>query len=735
MSSRRCDEHRAAEAAESQQPETGRQEVVIETEGEAGDKNPDDPVLTQEEEERLRAQREEQQKKLGHIRPYKPAVEAMNIDFTYRPLISRSSSSSEATPIEAATSTSKPSSVVDGMLKGAIAWQAEQRPERKRLTEHEIIDRKDNWAPMNMIDYRNLLRFYKSILGPEEGRKAVDLVLSNPNREICKDRAKRNVNPDTFDDKIECPGVSDLWTMLHDDDSTNDQIWSVYRDLPSPGVALLGENSRGLLLHRFAKPRRRCRADCLRYLALVDDMTEAGLHLSESLWNSAIFLAAKHSMNIRPSDLEQSLGLWRRMEYQGQVQSLPVTFNILFDIAIKAGQYKVAEKIVDEMTSRGLDFSRNGKVTKIYLQGQLKNAEGVREEYNAFVQSGEMVDTVVLNCVMSSLLKAGEFEMAEKIYDRMKDIHEYSKLKDNEDDIPKLYPSPSDNYLAYRRATERLGRILGATSYLKETLPDAHESLQASLPLTPDARTFHILLSHHAIRTGNFRRFVELLQDMKQTFEIVPQGMVFVYLFQGFATHGGRSGSEWSLKRLRKAWHSFIKALDDPKINSRMMSQERARTQKRISRLTWELSQEGGKLSETDAERKTAREDARRDRDTMEKLNNGVEVLNIDESSERTAPITRPAAAPARAAEVLPLNMKNRLVLESTVDPDWRNENTVYLGRTIIIAVLNAFKKCGTAEDICDVWEAIDARWRIDEQRAADIVAVKSELRKLLRTR
>ncbi|KAI5309839.1 hypothetical protein KEM55_002297, partial [Ascosphaera atra] len=77
-------------------------------------------------------------------------------------------------------------------------------------------------------------------------------------------------------------------------------------------------------------------------------------------------------------------------------------------------------------------------------------------------------------------------------------------------------------------------------------------------------------------------------------------------------------------------------------------------------------------------------------------------------------------------------NIRNRLILESAVDDEWRNENSVYLGRLIIISVLNAFKKCGTTDEIIDVWEAIEARWNMNEQRASDILAVRSELRRLL---
>ncbi|KAI5301828.1 hypothetical protein KEM55_001481, partial [Ascosphaera atra] len=248
------------------------------------------------------------------------------------------------------------------------------------------LTRPNEYSLDNSIDFRNLYKFYTSVLPPHEAQAAIELVLSDPEREICRKREKQNEDSEVLEDKLNEHGVYTLWRLLRDEDSTNEHIWVAYRELEPPGVKLLGEHSRGLLLHRFAKPRRRTRADCLRYLALVDDMTEAGLYLSNSLWHAAIHLAGKHSFNITTKDLREALGMWRRMEYQGGHTSSKVTFNILFDIAIKAGQFRVAERIVQEMDSRGLTFSRFGKVERIFLQGLLGNANGVREEYNEFVR-------------------------------------------------------------------------------------------------------------------------------------------------------------------------------------------------------------------------------------------------------------------------------------------------------------------------------------------------------------
>src|SRR5439155_10678906 len=65
-------------------------------------------------------------------------------------------------------------------------------------------------------------------------------------------------------------------------------------------------------------------------------------------------------------------------------------------------------------------------------------------------------------------------------------------------------------------------------------------------------------------------------------------------------------------------------------------------------------------------------------------------------------------------------------------DDDWKYENSVYLGRRIIISSLRAFSVCGGPDAVIEVWAQIDRLWRAESQKMADIIAVKTVLNRLL---
>jgi pentatricopeptide repeat protein len=396
------------------------------------------------------------------------------------------------------------------------------------------------------------------------------------------------------------------------------------------------------------------------------------------------------------------------MEYEGCLTSTSVSFNILFDIAIKAGQFEVADRIVKEMESRGLDFSRCGRVSRIFFYGLQRNADGVRQAYHDFVKAGEIVDTVVLNCIMASLIRAGEFEVAEQMYERMKDVHQNAPKYLTGEGPLSAYPSPSDNYVAYRKASKKLGRVLGVTAFLHDKLPDHHRALQAVLPLTPDAKTFYIFLSYHALVSGNLVRVMALLDDMEATFSIPPQGMIYMFLLQGFSIHGGKSRTMWTFSQLKGVWASFLRAMHDSKAEV----ETKQRTKHRKAKLVWEnpLKRPGYDYA-TETAMGCSAETTNRTALLDKEMGTNLNGLNED-------------ASPSSFADP---------DWGDEPDDDWKYENGVYLGRRLIISCLRAFSVCGGPEAVIEVWTQIDRLWRSESQKMADIIAVKIVLDRLLR--
>ncbi|ODH46484.1 hypothetical protein GX48_07421 [Paracoccidioides brasiliensis] len=560
-------------------------------------------------------------------------------------------------------------------------------------------------AASKLANTKHLFRLYLEILGKEEGLKSLQVVLSNPAREISlpQQKPRERYRPDT----VEIHGVQRIVDLLNDENSSNQQIFRAYKDLPSPGVLYLSTRTRRLLLHRFASPPRRLPIHAERYLKLIDDMAEASFYISPSLWTAAIHLTGKSYTSVKKCDLRSSLGMWRRMEYEGLVPSSSIAFNILYDIAIKARQWKVADKIIEEMKARGLKLSRFGRVAHIFSFGLRGDAEGIRNSYYEFIRLGEVVDTVVLNCVMVSLLRCGEQHVAEKMYERMKDM--YITLKEQNPEIlgSSVYPSPSDNYTAYRKATKRLGRVLGMTTFLHDKLPEHHRALQRAMPLTPDAKTFHIFLWHHANVTGDLARVMALLRDMRGTFSIPPQGMIYIFLFHGFAAHGWKAGTAWTFKRLKGVWKHFLRALYHSKAE---LSAKRS-VKSRREKFVWENPL-------TDKPYSSSREPERAEQADDERAESGSH--NKERASE------------SQVHSLNPSNGNGSPNPFEETDDDWRYKNSVYLGRKLIVSCLRAHASCGGPEAVLDVWAKIERLWKPEMQKKSDILAVRTVLEQLV---
>ena len=163
-----------------------------------------------------------------------------------------------------------------------------------------------------------------------------------------------------------------------------------------------------VFLQRMSTPAVKTGNLMLRYLSLIDDMQMAKLPITKSEWSSAIYLAGRSFGRVTQSDMAHAFRLWRQMEQEAGVKASYVTFNILFDIAVRAGKYALADSILREMHSRGLRLNRLGRVGLIYYHGIRGDGDAVRKTYRDFVDSGEIVDTLVLNCVIAALMNAGE---------------------------------------------------------------------------------------------------------------------------------------------------------------------------------------------------------------------------------------------------------------------------------------------------------------------------------------
>jgi pentatricopeptide repeat protein len=251
--------------------------------------------------------------------------------------------------------------------------------------------------------------------------------------------------------------------------------------------------------------------------------------------------------------MESTLRLWKVMETESNVQGNEVTFNLLFDVASKAGNFVLAERIYQEMQDRGIAFNRYHHVSLIHYFGLKLDSGGIRAAYQEMVSAGELVDTIVLNCVIAGLLRCGEDPEAEETYQRMKDGHADAPTR------------PPQHYNTNKIVT----KVLMMFSRVGRQYPGMQKTMQDGMIITPDLRTYRIMIEHFAIRVGNLKKVAQYLDEMKHL-KIQLHPTIFLALFKGFYLHGGFNGSDWSERRLEGVLAALYAAHDEHGQNFRI---------------------------------------------------------------------------------------------------------------------------------------------------------------------
>lgn len=341
-----------------------------------------------------------------------------------------------------------------------------------------------------------------------------------------------------------CNAVS--YKLRHPYRTTLEPIYNMYLELPQPRMLHLTWQWRNRLLKVMGMPPKRNSESMLRYFALVADVKSAGLTLRRVQWNYALAFATKYSARVTSNELDAALRLWKEMEKSANVKGNEVTFNILFDVAAKAGNHVLADMIYKEMENRGFQYNRYHHVSLIHYFGLKLDSSAIRAAYKDMVEAGEMIDTVVLNCVISGLLRCGEESAAELTYQRMKAGHEMA---------PNI---PDRDYGMGRVVT----KVLMMFTRIGRKHPELQKPLQTQMQLSPNLHTYKLFVEHYSVKVGDLAKVAQYLDEMK--FLNIPiHATIFLALFKGFYSHGGYSGSQWSEQRLEGVLKAMYQARDE----------------------------------------------------------------------------------------------------------------------------------------------------------------------------
>ncbi|OTB13038.1 hypothetical protein K445DRAFT_320546 [Daldinia sp. EC12] len=413
----------------------------------------------------------------------------------------------------------------------------EVRPKQELL---EIVDQYDNTSVNEHLEFLRdpYLRRYAPANGP-------NVMVSNKEEDINLQSVdlRQRLDPEVSEAvqkleeivllKLRRPATTDL-----------DEVFDRYLALPEPRASHMTARLRHQLLAVLGMTERKDSKSMLRYFSVVTDVKNSGFPLTLFEWNTAMSFASRYVGRSTEVEVEAALHLWREMEQVAGVRASEVTFNILFDVSSKAGKFTLAEMIYQEMMTRGFQFNRYHHVSLIHYFGLKRDTSGMRAAYKEMVESGEVIDSVVLNSIISGFLASGEEPSAERVYEKMKiSARGISAI-------------PDRNYSMQKNIT----KILMMFARVGKKHPDMRPNFQKTALISPDLQTYRLLINHYGPRLGDLSKVAQFLDEMK-LFEVQLHGAIFLALFKAFGKHGS-AGSDWSAARLVSVFNAFLDALD-----------------------------------------------------------------------------------------------------------------------------------------------------------------------------
>ena len=338
-----------------------------------------------------------------------------------------------------------------------------------------------------------------------------------------------------------------------------DSLWRAFENLRKPRVRYLTERDirrtfNHLTWNEFAHTPHASQ----RYFALLEECIQEQVPLTVVEWSAGINFAGRQMRHGTSEDVKSAIELWMKMEESG-IPANSVTFNILFYTAVKAGRFALADTIFRELRARGFQLDRYFHCSNIYYAGLRGNGDAVRRAFNDLVNADEIVDVSVMDCVILSLIRAGEPAAAEHVFGKMKALHETkfgTKGPEHWQEQRRLFKLLSETGKALRRQKQEHVSSFFGTAFSGD---DRKEQIQRAAPIAPGPGTYRLLIRYHARVSGNMDRVRELLAESKAC-GFHTHGSVYLNIFYGFDRHGGYAYTGWPPRLLEAFWEEFLAA-------------------------------------------------------------------------------------------------------------------------------------------------------------------------------
>lgn len=366
---------------------------------------------------------------------------------------------------------------------------------------------------------------------PEHDEKVKDIDIAARPPQAEGRRRPPWLRPSTPEDGA---ALGDFLGCLENPDTSLEQLFQLYQKLPSPQIPHLTIDNIDLFVGRMMAVPLRNETNMLQYLNVLGDKNAAGLRISRNEWNAAISFIARSSREVTMREAKSAIQIWKESELVAGIASNTGSFNILLDMAMRSDAPVLTEWILREMETRGIKPDRFTHTIIITMHGFHGDGEKVREAYSNFVDAGEIVDTVVLNAVMAALIRSGQPQSAEYIYDNMK-----RATLDPPDIRPVAGP---EDWQGKRVWAKELRKIAKRRRIIEGYMG------QFSASMAPDVYTFNMFILQCS-KKGDYDRAQVLLGEMHQ-FAVDLDDSISIALLKGFDWHGGKLYSPWTQEGL-----------------------------------------------------------------------------------------------------------------------------------------------------------------------------------------
>ncbi|KAI5844159.1 hypothetical protein BZA05DRAFT_177210 [Tricharina praecox] len=326
--------------------------------------------------------------------------------------------------------------------------------------------------------------------------------------------------------------ISAFRAEIRNKESTNESLFELYRNLPGSRLPYLDRITMERFIVRLMTVPLRDQVAMLRYLTLIEDMKASKIPITRHEWNQAMSFVLKAFKQTTAAEMRAAYELWAQSEGDHGVNADLTTFNILLDGASNSKSPALAQSILKEMRTRNMKYDRFTYTALMMYHAHIGDGAKIRQVYQGLVDAGEIVDTVVLNTLMTALVIVGEEDDALRIFAFMKRAGA----------IAEKSPTPEMvEYRACRSFAQKLKRPGARNSkrYMEEL----------KVVLGPDIGSFHLFV-HLNCRKANWDRAQDFIRDMK-TFGLVLPDSVYLSLLKGFAWWGSPDPyGQWNPARL-----------------------------------------------------------------------------------------------------------------------------------------------------------------------------------------